>query len=369
MKNEKSCGSLPFSVDRKGGRPLIVQVADGLRQAIVCGRYRPGDVLPSSRVLENRLGVSRIVVKAAFAQLASEGFTTPRPRVGTIVRDRNEKQWRGRVVLVYENGDDNYLKTMLASSMQDHLTNEGYILSQASVLPRADGTFDFSRLDAALSRSVDLAVVMYHRPELYAYLDGRGVPFAVFGEARDRPRSAVGSVYFNYDLANADFAAACRAAGVKEIVEVYWNKLMCDIAPAMKRSGIRVRKVKVPVDESEGRLIGVRRAGRIAFEKMIGEGRVASFYFIADDYLAAGALAALTYAGLKAPEDLWLTTWANAGLGPDYHRALSRLELDPCKAGETVASAVIKYLKTGEFPSGVVVGPRWVPGETMGEAK
>ena len=370
---------IPFSVNRNDVRPLFNQVVDGFREAIISGYYEPGDRMPSSRELCPILGVSRIVTQAALEQLASEGLVVSRPRVGTVVRDRNAKQWRGRVVFVYENGDNNYLKTMLASAMQDCLTDEGYIFSQAGIGRNPDGSFDFCRLDAALARSADLVLVMYHRPEIYAYLAKRQIPYAVFGEAGTKPNTAVGSIHFDYNLANIDFAARCKALGVKEVIEVYWHRLMCDVAPAMKKVGIPVRKIKVPVDESGGRLIGVRRAGRLAFEKMIADGRFLtqrrkgaekqSCYFVADDYLTTGALAALSYAGLKVPENVRLATFAVAGLGPDYHRPLSRMELDAGKAGEAVAAAILAFLKTGEFPSDIAVGPKWMDGETIGEVE
>ena len=374
-----STKEIPFSVNRNDVRPLFNQVVDGFREAIMSGYYTSGDKIPSSRDLCPILGVSRIVTQAALEQLAAEGLVVSRPKVGTVVRDRNEKQWRGRVVFVYENGDNNYLKTMLASAMQDRLTDEGYIFSQASVGKNPDGSFDLCRLDAALSRSVDLVLVMYHRPEIYAYLAKRKIPYAVFGEAKPKPSSAVGAIHLDYNLANADFAAKCKALGVKEVVEVYWHRLMCDVAPALKKGGVRVKKLKVPVDESEGRLIGVKRAGRLAFEKMIADvefltqrrrdAENRSCYFVADDYLTTGALAALSYAGLKVPEDVRLATWANVGLGPDYHRPLSRMEFDSTKAGEIVADAILEFLKTGEFPSGVAVGPKWIDGETMEEVE
>ena len=362
--------AIPFSVSRNDVRPLFNQVVDGLREAIMSGYYLPGDKIPTSRELCPILGVSRIVTQAALEQLAEEGLVVSRPRVGTVVRDRRGKQWRGRVVFVCEKGDDNYLKTMLANAMQDSLADAGYLLSQASVGAKGNGSLDFSRLEAALSRSVDLVVVMYHRPEIYAYLTKRKVPYIVFGEKAEKPASAVGVIHFDYNLAMPDFAAACKAAGVKEVVQVYWHQLMCDVAPALKKAGIRVRKVKAPVDESEGRLVGVKRAGRLAFEKMLrGDGAVAGrTFFIADDYLAEGALLALSYAGLNAPEDVLFATFANVGLGPDYCRPLSRMEFDSHKAGEIVAAAVIEYFKTGTFPVGISVGPKWIVGETMGAA-
>lgn len=362
---------VPFSVSRGDARSLAAQVADGLREAIVGGYYKPGEVVPTSRELAPMLGVSRIVTIAALEKLCAEGFIVSRPRIGSVVVDRSAKRWNGHVVFVYENGDNNYLKTMLASALQDRLSEAGYLFSQASVGAKADGALDFAHLDAALSRSVDLVLVMYHRPEIYAYLAKRKVAYAVFGEAREKPRTEVGAIHLDYNLANADFAAACKAQGVKEVVEVYWHKLMCDVAPALKKAGIRVKKIKVSVDESEGRLIGVKRAGRLAFEKMIGNPRSlfpVPLFFIADDYLTTGALVALSYAGLKVPEDVRLATWANAGLGPDYARPLSRMELDPYKAGEAVAKAMLAYLTDGAFPPNVVVGPKWIEGETMGEA-
>ena len=389
--------AIPFSVNRNDVRPLFNQVVDGLREAIMSGYYVPGDKIPTSRELCPILGVSRIVTQAALEQLAAEGLVVSRPRVGTVVRDRGEKQWRGRVVFVYEKGDDNYLKTMLANAMQDSLADAGYLLSQTSVGAKDNGLLDFCRLDAALLRSVDLVVVMYHRPEICAYLTKRKVPYIVFGEEAEKPASAVGAIHFDYNLAMPEFAAACTAAGIKEVVQVYWHPLMCDAAPALKKAGIRVKKMKVPVDESEGRLIGVKRAGRLAFEKMIADGRAGAdagrvalrrdlgrdkarpsrrnevhpsqVFFIADDYLASGALLALSYAGLKVPENVRLVTFANVGLGPDYCRPLSRMEFDSSKAGEIVAAAVIEYFKTGTFPVGISVGPKWIAGETMGAAR
>ena len=375
---------VPFSVSRGDARSLAAQVADGLREAIVGGYYKPGEVVPTSRELAPMLGVSRIVTIAALEKLCAEGFIVSRPRIGSVVVDRSAKRWNGHVVFVYENGDNNYLKTMLASALQDRLSEAGYLFSQASVGAKADGALDFAHLDAALSRSVDLVLVMYHRPEIYAYLAKRKVAYAVFGEAREKPRTAVGAIHLDYNLANADFAAACKAQGVKEVVEVYWHKLMCDVAPALKKVGVKVRKVKVVVDESEGRLIGVKRAGRLAFEKMFSHSHPSSdrlrgslrsgdtfpisrssLFFVADDYLTEGALLALSCAGLKAPDDVRIATWANAGLGPDYMRPLSRMELNPFDTGAAVAAVIVEYFKTGNFHANVTVGPKWVDGETM----
>ena len=394
---------IPFSLNRNDGHPLVVQLADGLRQAIIDGYYRPGDILPTYRDLAPIAGVSEIVTRGALKRLAEEGLVIQRPRVGTVVRDRAAKQWKGHVVLVYEAGDDNYLENKLAGAMRERLLDAGYLMTQSCVRRVGGGKLDFNALDASLSRSVDLAIVMYHRPEINAHLMKAGVPFAVFGEKAAPPRGAVGAIHLDYDRAVPAFAEACKAAGIEEVVEICWHRLMCDVAPGLESAGIRVTKKMVVVDESEGRLIGVKRAGRLAFQAIIqnaecrmhnaqctmpcrdseqlrapapnlarqratsrGAAQPRRAYFFADDYLAEGALTALGYAGLHTPEDVRIATFANRGLGPDYPVPLSRMEFDPVRAGETVADTITTYLKTGEFSTGVAVGPTWVKGETLG---
>lgn len=357
---------LPFAVSRDDGRKLVDQVADGLRKAIVGGYYRSGDTLPASRELAPMLGVSRIVTTAALRRLADEGWVDARPRIGSVVRDRSSKRWLGRVVLVLPDGYDNYLQTVLAGELRDALLREGYHFDEAVVKHMDGGGYDFSGLEAVLSQSVDLVVSMYARREILGYLAKRGVPYAVCGEVARRPARAVGVTRIDFNLAVPGFAAACRRAGVRRVVELSWYPGMCDVAAALKDVGIEMRKVRVAVDTSKGRFFAVRRAGMEAFAKLIGKGRISGddLYFFSDDYLAAGALMALSYAGLKSPEDVRIATWANAGLGPVYPRELSRMEFDPVRAARTVSRSIVEYLKTGKYPSGVV-GAKWFDGETM----
>lgn len=358
---------IPFAVDRKAGRSLIEQIADGLRQEIVCGRYRPGDTLPSSRALEAALGVSRIVVKAAFARLAAEGFTVPRPRVGTVVRDRGEKQWKGHVVLVGTDEDDNYLQSIISGIVRDRLMEAGYLLTRASIHTAPDGKPDFTHLDVALARSVDLVVVLYGNADILRHLARRKVQFAMLRETPESSAGAVGFTHLDYNLAARDFAAECVRLGVGEVVEAYWTNKLCDVADECRKAGIKVTRMKIPVDFSEGHLVAVKRAGLDAFSRLASSGRLKrnAVYFIADDYLASGALLALTAAGVAIPGDVRLAVWSNVGLGPVFTKKLSRMELDPAEAGATVAAATLEYLTTGRYPSGGVVGSRWIPGETM----
>ena len=65
--------------------PIHRQVYDGLRRAILDGRLRPGQRIPSTRGLAADLGVSRLPVLSAYEQLLHEGYLVGRTGSGTFV--------------------------------------------------------------------------------------------------------------------------------------------------------------------------------------------------------------------------------------------------------------------------------------------
>ena len=77
--------TLHLPVDRSIGVPIYRQVYDGLRQAILEGRLRPGQRIPSTRGLAADLGVSRLPVLSAYEQLLHEGYLVGRTGSGTFV--------------------------------------------------------------------------------------------------------------------------------------------------------------------------------------------------------------------------------------------------------------------------------------------
>lgn len=65
-------------------RPLAEEVADRLREAIVAGRFGPGERL-REETLAKTIGVSRGPVREAFGRLQREGLVVIRPNRGAIV--------------------------------------------------------------------------------------------------------------------------------------------------------------------------------------------------------------------------------------------------------------------------------------------
>src|SRR6266404_2038402 len=85
MRKTPSGFSPLIYVDRKGDKPLYSQVYDAFRAAIVARNLRAGERIPSTRSLASELGISRIPVLNAYAQLLAEGYFKSRVGAGTFV--------------------------------------------------------------------------------------------------------------------------------------------------------------------------------------------------------------------------------------------------------------------------------------------
>src|ERR1035438_4903748 len=87
-------GILPMiAVNRKARKALHQQIYDAYRAAIVDGSLRPGQRVPSTRVLASELGVSRFPVVNAYAQLLAEGYFESRVGAGTVVSSSLPEQF------------------------------------------------------------------------------------------------------------------------------------------------------------------------------------------------------------------------------------------------------------------------------------
>lgn len=65
-----------IAIDRSSPTSVADQLVQQLRYQIAGGRFKTGDVLPSTRSLANQVGVSFHTVRKAYQQLEREGFLT-----------------------------------------------------------------------------------------------------------------------------------------------------------------------------------------------------------------------------------------------------------------------------------------------------
>ncbi len=77
-----------YSIEKES---ISLQVTNALREAIVAGRYRPGEKL-SEALLSEKFGISRTPVREALKQLQREGLVEIISRVGTCVSKPTQKE-------------------------------------------------------------------------------------------------------------------------------------------------------------------------------------------------------------------------------------------------------------------------------------
>jgi DNA-binding transcriptional MocR family regulator len=79
---------LPITVDARGEVPVFRQIYSQIMAHVDEGRLRPGDRLPSTRILGPDLGVHRSTVIRAYEELRALGYLESRPGSYTTVRER-----------------------------------------------------------------------------------------------------------------------------------------------------------------------------------------------------------------------------------------------------------------------------------------
>src|SRR5215210_3405019 len=76
-------------LDRQSAVPLYQQIQDYVRQGILSGSLAPNTRLPASRQLARDLGINRITVENAYAELETEGLIYSRMGSGTYILPPN----------------------------------------------------------------------------------------------------------------------------------------------------------------------------------------------------------------------------------------------------------------------------------------
>lgn len=128
---------------------LKSHVVSRLREAIIAGKYRPGERLNESK-LARQFGVSRIPVREALMQLQEQGLVMNHPRRGMFVNSLSEEDTQkiNSVRIVLESEAMKLCQARLTKEMDAHL---------ASQVVRMENWHSGSDMDAA---SLDLE---FHR--------------------------------------------------------------------------------------------------------------------------------------------------------------------------------------------------------------
>ena len=354
----------PFSIDRSRHGALADQLAALLVKAVETGYYGPGDMLPPTRELADMFGISRRVAIRAMRRLAEKRLIVQRPRLGSVVCEKERPLWKGQVLLVATPGIGNADDDPIRIILRDSLISAGYLPLVVTVPCSSDGMSDFTFLDTMMRQQIDLVVLLDAQKDVAVRLSRQGVPFVWLTHGVSRLKHCVGMIRIRNDLALGDFVAHCREAGVRHVMQVKVWRNGLDVASALERAGVRVETLSVPPEENPP-WKGYGLAHWAAAEFARRAKSLPELVFFQDDHLATGALLALAKAGVDIPRDVKIVTWANRDYGPVSLVPLTRMEMDCETLGNSVAAAVLECLRTGRLPPGVAIGPRYIRGASF----
>ena len=256
----------------------------------------------------------------------------------------------------------------------------GWLVTQVTAAPDAEGRAGTSELEMHLNGPVTLAVSIFDNPEAERVLSRSGVPVVTLGDKTEcRLKGCFGHVRFDRRTASEELAAAAKAVGVGTALQI-GVKGFDDIGAAFKTAGIKISKriVQVP---SGGRMpeavaaavceefLSKCRMKNVKCKmKSAGGGKNGSLpdmIYFSDDFACAGALAAFSKAGVRVPEDVCVATWANAGNVPAFAGELTRVEMDPEGDAEKLADVLIARLEGRDAAFPATFGPTFVKGGTL----
>ncbi len=342
---------LPFQLDASRSTSLTEQVANGLRKAILTGYYQAGEVLPTLLRMAELLGVSSIVTRGAIKLLAEEGLVNPRPRVGIVVVEPTARPWRTQVLYLTMSGPDMYYHNLLVGALSEGLLAER-ILFESMHISWRERSSGFPKVTTTLGASqIGLAVVEGDAPDACHLLHARGVPFLhLIGLPEQANSLAAGGILHDNLSAYKLAAAHAQAYGVRSA----WmlgnrgqERLGRNLFAAC---GIEVTCAAVtPVPDVPSPMC-VELGGLALMEEWLGQKALPELLVFTDDFVARGALLALTRRGLRIPEDVQVISWANRGLGPVYFQPLTRIEADGARDGQRIADFLLQFLRRPRQP-------------------
>ena len=354
----------PFSlsIDQTSGIPLSRQLAVALKDAIVHGAWKPGDVLPTIHALASMARTSVKTARRALEILAKDGWTEPRRGVGSTVRDRGvDIHVRGRVLLYVRETGYSYYAVEFAATLDARLRARGYRVSVIEAIGRSEKTA-VGRLASALKERWALVLMMGGGPEARRVVAESGRPFAIVGDGGPIPRVSAPSCVARFPIQSGkalpEFVHECVRRGVTSVVQFKYAEGAFDASEMLSVAGIRVATVTVPRQSSPE---AVSRASLAAMRRIVAQRALPDLFLFTDDHCAQGALLALAVEGVRIPEDVAVVTHANKGLGPVWIRPLARLEMDAAVHARVLSDAIGSFLATGDFPPVPALGSVWRP--------
>lgn len=351
-------------IDRTARKPLVSQLETALRQAILKGEYKPGELLPGFRELSCECEVSEKVSRQALARLAQDGWISQRRGVGSVVVERQEQEGRGRILFVDGDFGVSLFATRMKWALHRVMEDRGFRVTEVGVYD-GRGRLCEKRLAETLRQRSEVVIEYGWHEETRRIIEESGLPFVTLGNGGSvrcsDASNCAGSIEMYCGQGLPGLIRACVRQRVKTVWQFIYGGGAYDVTDWMKTCGIAVRTFSIPLSLSNE---AMRQKSYELMLRLIREDKLPDVLLFTDDGIAQGMLFALAEQQVRVPEDVRVVSHVNKGLRWLWPRPLARLEMDPMACGKTIARAVLDYLRTGKRID-ARVGTVWHEGESF----
>ena len=295
-------GKSKRSINPKSSVSIPTQLRDLILQDIASEVYKPGERLDSERGLAERFGVSRASVRETIGILIDSGVLARAVGRGTFVAEASTLTKSRQIVI------------LISAEILDFTAGYGLVLRGAenacsksgdTLILRVIGNEPFEinlQQDAHADGAIIIGGVRKDVAQRYRDLQ---VPIALVDLLERQESSETEAVRIDYasgtvlamdrlqELGHTRIAFIGFSGSLK--YELYWQ--------SMERLGLRYDPGCVeflhPLELEPGVLSGLRR-----MQTILTRGRRPTALLATNDFVALGALEALTMAGIRVPEDV-----------------------------------------------------------------
>jgi len=322
-KNDSaSVGKTGFAIER----PKVIwrQVSDQLRSKILSGEIPTGTKLPSTAAIAMELGTDVKTVHRALTLLTKEGLITRKPKIGTIVREREETISPVGIYSAISHPMEmqNIFLHHLIVAINWELEERGlkYVAWNDHRSP-AEQLNPMEEIEMAIrAGAIKSLIAVNFQPGADVWLEKLHIPSAFMSASKSTGVSAASHSFLRIALESLQ-AKGCRSVGL--ITHISQSKIDGDFIDICQSLELVTDESLImyasPGDIVPGELVP-RSFERFGYEKFqelwLGRSRPLDGVVVFPDHAARGVVTAVLQHGIRVGVDFHLALHRNEGI--DY---------------------------------------------------
>lgn len=341
--------TLPLHIDPQSNLPIFAQLRQQVTWLIASGKLKPGDRLPTIRVLAEQIGVHMHTVRQAYHSLEDDGLVETRPSRGTRVKPfeldkfvTTESAFPSHTIGVLIPNVYTFYDPFI-SGVEEVARRSGYLIIVSITRDSAELTRQSAqqliakKVDGIIAAS---PVADTFKRQLPISRDGPPIVYA------DAPQFPTHSVLF--DLENAGFLAARHLIehGHKRIAFITAPLTWPNFLDTYKgyQSALAASHLTIEPDAVIETPAFSLENGYQAGLRLLSLNKPPKAVFASGDLMAAGAIRALKENGKRIPQDFAVISKDNIELAALMDPALTTVNLPSYQMGVEAINMLMRLI-------------------------